>query len=154
MNGIVRAFSGRPITPQFAQPDFGQQRPDQIGDPTQNIPAGRAFNPFAYAEPDVRGGDNFGNSGRNTVFGPRFVNVDFSLVRNFKLTERLRLQFRAEAFNALNHVNLNIPIFQLDQVLFNTALSVADRLAQSRAGTYNQTRNEMRELQFALRLNF
>ncbi len=61
---------------------------------------------------------------------------------------------QTEAFNTFNHVNLNIPIFQLDQVLFNTALSVQERLAQSRAGTYNQTRGEMHELQFALRLNF
>jgi hypothetical protein len=50
-----------------------------------------------------------GNLGRNTFTGPNFFNVDSSLFKNFKLTERVGLQFRAEAFNLFNYVNFKLP---------------------------------------------
>jgi hypothetical protein len=48
-------------------------------------------------------------SGRNAFTGPRFFNSDFSLFKNFAITERFGAQFRFEAFNVFNHVNLNNP---------------------------------------------
>ncbi|PYY13184.1 MAG: hypothetical protein DMG60_22475 [Acidobacteria bacterium] len=48
-------------------------------------------------------------SGRNTAQGPSFWNLDSGLLKNFKLTERFNIQFRAEAFNVLNHPNFNNP---------------------------------------------
>ena len=50
-----------------------------------------------------------GNLGRNTLTGPGIQNVDFSLFRNLRFTERLAGQVRLELFNALNHVNLGLP---------------------------------------------
>ena len=47
----------------------------------------------------------FGNLGRNSVYGPNKVNFDMALSRNFKLTERLHSEFRADFFNILNHGN-------------------------------------------------
>jgi len=47
--------------------------------------------------------------GRNTLYGPGMQTLDMALVRQFTLTERTRFQFRAEFFNALNHVNLGTP---------------------------------------------
>jgi hypothetical protein len=47
----------------------------------------------------------FGNLGRNALYGPNQVNFDVALSRNFKLTERLKTEFRAEFFNILNHGN-------------------------------------------------
>jgi hypothetical protein len=47
----------------------------------------------------------FGNSGKNILIGPGFVNFDLNLVKNFAMTERTRLQLRAESFNILNHTN-------------------------------------------------
>ena len=46
---------------------------------------------------------------RNSFFGPHFFNVDASLSKRFEFTERLSGQFRAELFNAFNHVNLGQP---------------------------------------------
>jgi hypothetical protein len=51
----------------------------------------------------------FGNSGTGILLGPSAFNVDMSLTRNFKLTERLGLNLRAEAFNTLNHTNFGNP---------------------------------------------
>jgi hypothetical protein len=47
----------------------------------------------------------FGNLGRNAVYGPNKVNFDMAVSRNFKVTERLKTEFRADFFNILNHGN-------------------------------------------------
>ena len=54
-------------------------------------------------------GNAFGNLGRNVVIGPGFANVDFALVKNTKITERLTWQIRADAFDLLNHPNFTQP---------------------------------------------
>jgi hypothetical protein len=51
----------------------------------------------------------FGNVGRNTVIGPRLFNVDFSLKKDMRFTEALKLQLRLDAFNAFNHPNFGSP---------------------------------------------
>ena len=51
----------------------------------------------------------FGNAGRNILRGPGTFNIDFSAHKNFRITEKWSLQYRAEFFNVLNHTNLNNP---------------------------------------------
>lgn len=51
----------------------------------------------------------FGNVGRNSVYGPGFTNLDLSLAKNTKLTERFTLQFRVDAFDIANHPNYGQP---------------------------------------------
>lgn len=51
----------------------------------------------------------FGNAGRNILRGPGTFNIDFSAHKNFRITERWNLQYRAEFFNVLNHTNLSNP---------------------------------------------
>jgi len=64
------------------------------------------FNPAAFATPAAY---TFGNAGRNSVYGPPLQTMDLALVRSFRLREKLNLQLRGEAFNALNKVNLGTP---------------------------------------------
>jgi len=71
--------------------------------PSQNI-----INQFAF--PTAL---DFGNAGRNTFRGPRFWNVDASLVKSFAITERKRLTFRAEAYNIFNNVDFANPSLAL-----------------------------------------
>jgi hypothetical protein len=52
---------------------------------------------------------HFGNLGRGTLISPGIATLDMSLEKNFNITERNRIQFRAEFFNLLNRVNLNEP---------------------------------------------
>ena len=140
-NGVVSILSGRPFTPQFSAADVTSQRPDVVGDPYQNIPAGLLFNPAAFVRPTATNGqtDLLGNAGRNILTGPNFRSFDLSLLKNFRLAERTKLQFRAEMFNALNTPNFQVPVFQLDN---------------SNVGKVSVTSTEGREFQFALKLLF
>ncbi len=144
INGIVSILSGRPFTPQYNAPDVGQQRPDLVGDPYANVPAGLFFNPAAFRDPsDTIDPNNplnlFGNAGRNILIGPGFKNFNLSLLKNVRLGEGARLQFRAEAFNVFNHPNFQVPVFFLDR---------------TDVGRVTSTANENRELQFAVKLLF
>jgi hypothetical protein len=65
------------------------------------------FNTTAFAA--VPAGTPYGNSPRNPLIGPGTINTDLSAFKRFAIYERLDLLFRAEAFNALNHTNLNNP---------------------------------------------
>lgn len=82
--------------------------PDLVGDPQQAAPHTIAewFNKAAFAavpSSEIRPG----NEKRGTIVGPSTVRWDANLYKNTNLTERVSVQFRAEAFNVLNHTNLN-----------------------------------------------
>ncbi len=63
--------------------------------------------------------------------GPGYANVDFSLFRNFALRESKSVQFRAEAFNILNHANFALPENDLNSPAFGQILQAAPpRLVQ------------------------
>ncbi|MDQ6707664.1 MAG: carboxypeptidase regulatory-like domain-containing protein, partial [Acidobacteriota bacterium] len=64
-----------------------------------------------------------GTLGRNTYFGPGFVDVDASLNKRFAIGERVHLQIRIEAFNVLNRVNLNAPVVDLSSNNFGRSTS-------------------------------
>ncbi len=161
LNGIVSFLSGRPYTPQFETPTAGsRQRPDLIGDPTQNIPAGFDFNPFAFALPAATTADPnlFGNSGRNILIGRNFSKTDLSLFKVVQLKERMSLQLRWEVFNAFNHANFKIPTFKLPSNISAVGSTPAITLDQLRsttnAGRPVELTTPMREMQFAVRLIF
>ena len=81
----------------------------------------------------------FGNTGRNTLIGPRLFNFDASLIKDFHVTESQYLQFRFESFNSTNHPNWGNP----DSSIFSTGF-----------GTITGTRTNMRQLQLALKYIF
>jgi hypothetical protein len=64
------------------------------------------FNPCAF-EPQASG--TFGASGYNKYRGPHYYNWDLSFAKTFALNENMKLQFRAEGFNFLNHPNFGLP---------------------------------------------
>jgi Carboxypeptidase regulatory-like domain/TonB-dependent Receptor Plug Domain len=121
VNGIVTLQSGQPFTPFSSAFDPYRNeafnRPNLVGDPAANVPSGFAYNPAAFA-PALFG--TFGNSGRNVVRGGSFRSVDLSVFRTFSFRERLKLQFRAEATNALNAVNFQGPVMDLQSPAFGS----------------------------------
>ncbi|MFN9261875.1 MAG: TonB-dependent receptor domain-containing protein [Acidobacteriota bacterium] len=115
-NGIVSLETGTPINfisgRDNSQSGVNQDRADLIGNPFLDTgrPRGelvqRYFNPAAFA---TNAPGTFGTVGRNIMSGPGLINLDFGAVKNFAITERIRLQFRGEIFNITNRVNLNNP---------------------------------------------
>lgn len=153
LNGIISYLSGRPFTPQFSAPDITQQRPDLVGDPYQNIPAGFSYNPYAFAVPSAASGDLYGNAGRNILIGPRYARTDLSLFKNFRFNENTRLQFRWEVFNVFNQVSTRLPTFLLPDELGPLEGDGGLR-ATTTVGRPTSLTTPMREMQFAVRLIF
>jgi hypothetical protein len=67
-----------------------------------------------FAKFSYPGMGDYGNAGRGTFRGPRFFNIDASLVKSFAITERKRLVFRAEAYNLINNVNFALTAASFD----------------------------------------
>lgn len=111
VNGNITFQSGQPFTPYTSVNDPFRNETfnflDVVGNPLENIPAGRAYNPAAFRTPAP---GTFGVSGRNIVRGDNFQSVDVSLFKTTAITEHLMLQLRLEAINSLNHVNYQGPV--------------------------------------------
>jgi len=88
-----------------------------------------------------------GTGGRNEITGPGEVNLDFSLIKQTKINERLNMEFRAEVFNILNHADFNSPVD--NATLFNS-----DGSATGNAGVIDSTSLDSRQIQFALKVSF
>ena len=67
-------------------------------------------NPAAFCDPNASDpqctGSSYGNISRNKYYGPGFATVDLSVAKNIPVTERVKIQLRAEIFNLLNRINL------------------------------------------------
>jgi Carboxypeptidase regulatory-like domain/TonB dependent receptor-like, beta-barrel len=145
LSTISQAQTGNPITILTANTGFTGNRtvrPDVTG------PAVTTGNPSQwFADPTVFTAGataHFGNLGRNTVTGPNFVNTDFSVIKNTKVTERVNTQLRIEMFDVFNHPNFGNP----------------GRILGNGFGVITSTRfptgdfGSSRQLQLALKLQF
>jgi hypothetical protein len=122
--GSYSYASGRPFTvfdnANNSSIDIGEEQalPNVIGTPVMPETVNCWF--YVSSNPGCKGitGTNafslpapgvFGNSGRNTLRGPGLEDLDVSVARNFAILERIKLQFRAEAFNLTNTVAFGLP---------------------------------------------
>ena len=99
---------------------FGD-RPNAVGNPNSGAPhkVSQWVSPSAFQRLDpVANAGQFGNEGRNSVDGPAYGSLDASLDKSFAISEKTRIQFRAEAFNVTNHVNLIPPVFDMNSPAF------------------------------------
>jgi len=128
--GIVRVQSGDAVAVSQATNldsnlGFAVQRPNRAGDP--NTLAGRNasrwFNTAAFTQ---AGQFVIGNSSRNPVRGPGLQNADVMLGKTFRITERLNLEFRAEAFNVSNTPPLNDPNGSFGSAAFGSISSAGN----------------------------
>jgi hypothetical protein len=113
-SGIVALRSGEwsSVTLGYDQANVGditgEQTANRIGNPFTAGTRTRAawFNTAAYQVPTF---GTLGGSGRNSLRGPEYKDVDLAVMKNFELLERLHLQFRSEFFNFFNHTNFENP---------------------------------------------
>lgn len=102
-NAIIFGYS--PGGYADSRPDLVPNEPFWIRD--SSAPGGQLLNPAAFAIP---GTVRQGTEGRNDIPGFGLTQADVSLGRQFPIRERLKLQFRADVFNLLNHPNFTNPI--------------------------------------------
>ncbi|MGH9395526.1 MAG: TonB-dependent receptor, partial [Terriglobia bacterium] len=114
-NGILTGMSGTPLFPsqtgQYINTPFTGQVPDFAGRLTMTkgtVPGQQWFNTTAFT-PNQTG--NIGNGGRGLSWlrGPGLAQLDFSAFRNFKLSERFKLEMRLETLNFTNTPHWNNP---------------------------------------------
>jgi hypothetical protein len=133
-------------------------RPNEVGDPNKPGPeAGGTncptqihtfknwFNPCAFASAPT---GELGTAARAPIYGPRFVNTDFSVIKDFPLTfrEGMSLQFRAEFFNLFNHPQLYLQ--------GGSGTGEQDINSSATFGVVTGTVNNPRLIQFGLKLKF
>jgi hypothetical protein len=149
LSGIATVQSGFPFTPQLGynpsndgdsrnpvRPSWNPafQGPVVEGNPSQY------FNPAAFVAP-VSG--TYGNVGRDTLTGPGTRTIDLSAVKITPISERLKVQFRAEVFNVGNHANFATP----NTVVFSSASAAPS----ATAGLITATSTASRQIQFGLK---
>lgn len=179
---IVTSMSGLPI--DIADTGAGSfyglsggsaplARPNLVGNPFSNVPAGFYFNPFAFARPVVlagavipssggtataaANGTDIGNVGRNILRGPRQNNTDFSVIKRFRINESKNVEFRTEFFNLFNHVSFANPISDLNAVAASGGSldpNTGAVINPGRFGRIISASNNPRIIQFALKFNF
>jgi hypothetical protein len=141
-SGISTFESGLPFTPQVSNApllyaDFNSVRADQIGNPHVSNPSANLwFNPAAFVYPQGLGRN--GDVHHNALRGPRFNDLDLALGKVFTVAEGKTLEFKWEAYNVANHVNLANPNNTVDQ-------SGAGQIFAAAA---------MRQMQFGLHFRF
>jgi hypothetical protein len=116
-SGIIQARSGLPTDISLVGGFFGNPvRPDYVPGQPLWVPnhswPGSSYNINAFAvEPTYNGtpGATIGTVGRNSLRGPAYFQLDLSEAKNFPITERVTMQFRADIFNIFNHPNFENP---------------------------------------------
>ncbi len=153
LSGLASAMSGRPVNitidrsaTDLLDGNSRDQRPDLLpGMSLYSAPRtiNNWFNPAAFATPAV---DTWGNLGRNIGRGPGYYEIDTALEKQIPLNEKLKLEFRAEAFNLLNHPIFGDPDSDVSDSSFGV---ITSQLNTGATGI-----GSSRRLQFMLRLEF
>jgi len=139
-------------TGQTYHPDLVANQPLYLHNP--NVATGRQINPAAFVVKHDAGGDVIeGNAGRNSARGYDAVQADMTLRRDFPFTERVGLQFRAEAYNLFNHPSFGSVYNSLSTgALFGQAHNTQDTQMGGLSSIYQV--GGARSAQFSLKLHF
>jgi hypothetical protein len=148
LSSIVQLQGGNPVNLVTSINSFtgvnNTLRPDVVGPIVILEDPNRWFDTSAFVTPTTPT-THFGSLGRNVVIGPGFHNVDFSVLKNTKITENLRVQFRTEIFDLFNHANFGQPGRVVGSATFG-------QITNTRFPTGDS--GSSRQLQFALKLIF
>jgi len=149
VSGITRFQSGAPFTPT-GNTAIGTRRADYLGGPVllSNPGPDGWINPAAFAPAPL---GRRGNAPVGIITGPNLQTWDFSMRKQFRLTERFNLRFQADMFNAFNRANFRAP----DVAFGNCTVTATSQCAPSN-GAFGKigTTGPARNIQFGLRLDF
>ncbi len=165
MNAVFNAMSGEPFSIRsgvYTSNASHQSRADLVGakpDSSLKEMAGvvgpvQFTSASAFAIP-AAGSDGMG---RNLFYGPNYWNLDLGVTKDFQITEKLKMQLRAEGFNALNHANFDNPVNSTSgtsSILGTTfGQTCCATVAPPSTQSIIQTGESARIIQFALKLSF
>jgi hypothetical protein len=123
VNGLFSAYSGTPFSVSSGGGSLNlpgsSQRADLVGEVRKlgGVGAGQAYYDWTAFRPVTE--PRFGTAGYNILRGPELINLDMGLFRRFSVTERVSIQFRAEAFNATNTPHFNNPSNNISNLQLN-----------------------------------
>ena len=132
-SGITRLTTGFPIG-MSSGGDYslcgcgGVDRPNWSGGAIQTFDP-RTSGSFQYFSPSTFSGETLGvagNAGRAFFHGPGIINFDLALHKQFRFTERIGLEYRAEFFNAFNHAQFYNPSGRVTSGTFGQVTSARD----------------------------
>jgi hypothetical protein len=162
VSGLFSAYTGTPFTVRASSVSLNAPSSNQTADVVSDAaprkigdigPGSTFYDPTLFRDPNFgrpAGQFRFGATGRNSLYGPGFIRPDLTLSKIFSFTERLKTEFRAEAFNFTNTPRFNNPNADVSSAALN-----AD-------GTFRSLNNFMavttaqgeRQIRFGLRLSF
>lgn len=161
INGLLSIYSGSPFTVSSSATSLNMpgssQQADQIKPEVQILgggPGSSWFDPLAYAPVTAV---RFGTSGLNSLRGPGVRNLDLSLFRAFRFSERWDMQFRAEAFNLTNTPHFANPGANVSNLQLNPDGSIRNLGGFSTISGIRNTGREgldERVFRFGLRFGF
>jgi hypothetical protein len=162
LSSVFSAYSGTPFTVSGNAASLNapgnSQTADQIA-PVRKInefgPGQFYFDPMSFRDPNFNRPSNvfrFGNMGPNAIYGPGFWRDDINLAKTFQFTEKVGLEFRAEAFNLTNTIRWNNPNAGAASMQLNTDGSLAN--ANNFMSITGTPTGYERQVRFGLRLSF
>jgi hypothetical protein len=176
LGGIVRVASGLPFTPLISGDPLGLSSANTFSLPNRVFGSGCSGNPtdmsqknsyaflkrqcFSYPMPIPGPNGTYfpqlGNEGRNSIYGPGITTLDISAVKNTavpRFGELARVEFRAEAFNVLNHPNFSVPA-RANSVIYKASTVPSTPGGASNLQQLTTTSTAERQIQFGLKLIF
>ena len=161
VNGIYSAYSGTPFTVSASTASLNTPGSNQTADQIAEIrkigdvgPGTQYYAVTSFRDPNFQRPANvyrFGSMGRNALRGPGFGKADLALFKDFRLTERFTLQFKAEAFNFTNTPRFGNPANNVSNMRVNETTGEVTNANNFMAIT---SASDERKFRFGLRLSF
>ena len=165
VNGMFSAYSGTPFTVTASGASLNAPGSTQTADfvgPLKKVdqkgPGTFYYDPSAFRDPNFQRPANvfrFGATGRNAFRGPGFWKLDASIFKNFNITERFVLQFKAEGYNVTNTPRFNNPsgaTADVSSMVVDAQGNIVN--ANNFMAITSADRNQDRQFRFGLRLSF
>ncbi|MBL8209672.1 MAG: TonB-dependent receptor [Bryobacterales bacterium] len=161
LNGIYSAYSGTPFTVSANTTSLNTPGSSQTADQIAEIvkigdvgPGSQYYAVTSFRDPNVGRASNvfrFGSMGRNALRGPGFQKADLAMFKDFKLTERFTLQFKAEAFNFTNTPRFGNPNANVSSMAVNATTGAITNANNFMAIT---SASDERKFRFGMRVSF
>jgi hypothetical protein len=163
INGVYSAYTGTPFTVTASTASLNTPGNSQTADQIAEVkkigdvgPGTQYYDVTSFRDPNFQRPSTlfrFGTMGRNALYGPGFQKVDMAIFKDFRIMERLVLQFKAESFNLTNTPRFGNPAGNVSNMTINATTGAVVNTNNFMAITSTDAGSE-RKFRFGLRLTF